>query len=308
MRAIRIHAYGGPDQLHLEDATPPRPAVGEVLVQVRCAGVNPVDWKIRAGYLKSRQPALFPLTIGQDFSGDVVESNDENGPYQPGTRVLGFASGAYAELVTAAAAQLAPLPETLSYEVAAALPTPGVTAYQIINHAAQLSAGQRVLIHGGAGAVGSIAVQLAHRLGAHVAATAANDVDVRFLQELDVETAINSRTERFEERVQPVDAVIDLVGGELQRRSLAVLKTGGVLVSSVGIDPGIAADTARLHINTVPFLMVRSGADLAELAAIAGRGALRVRIAEVLPFEQARQAQEIGEQGQAHGKVMLRVA
>jgi NADPH:quinone reductase-like Zn-dependent oxidoreductase len=308
MRAVRIHAYGGPDQLQLEEASVPSPGAGEVLVQVRCAGVNPVDWKIRAGYMKSRHPAPFPLTIGQDFSGDVVESRAEDDAFPPGTAVLGFASGAYAEMVTAAADELAVMPGGLTYETAAALPTPGVTAYQIIHNAAQLTPGQRVLIHGGAGAVGSIAVQLAHRAGAHVAATAVNDADVRFLKELDVEAAINAHAEPFEQRVPHADAVIDLVGGETQRRSLAVLKPDGVLVSTVGIDPAIAAEVARLRLRTVAFVMTRSGADLSHLADIAGQGGLRVRIADVLPIDQAREAQQLSEQGGARGKVMLRVA
>jgi len=308
MRAIRIHAYGGSDQLHLEESTPPRPAAGEALVRVRYAGVNPVDWKIRAGYLQSRQPVAFPLTLGQDFSGDVVESQRESGPLPPGTRVFGFANGAYSELVTAAAGELAAMPKELSYETAAALPTPAVTAYQMIGRAAQLTSGQSILIHGGAGAVGSIAVQLAQRLGAHVAATADNDDDVRYLRELGVDPAINSQTESFEDHLRSLDAVIDLVGGEIQKRSLAVLKPGGVLVSSVGVDAAVAGEAAARRIRAVSFGMVRSGADLAELAQITAKGGLRLRIAKVLPFGQARQAQELSEQGAAHGRVMLRVA
>jgi NADPH:quinone reductase-like Zn-dependent oxidoreductase len=251
---------------------------------------------------------VFPLTLGQDFSGDVVESKLESGLLPPGTRVFGFANGAYSELVTAAAGQMAAMPEELSYETAAALPTPAVTAYQMIGRAAQLTSGQSILIHGGAGAVGSIAVQLAQRLGAHVAATADNDVDVRYLRELGVAPAINSQTERFEDRLRSLDAVIDLVGGEIQKRSLAVLKPGGVLVSSLGVDAAVAGEAGARRIRAVAFGMVRSGADLAELAQIAAQGGLRLRIAKVLPFERAREAQELSERSAAHGKVMLRVA
>lgn len=305
MKQVCIHAYGGPDQLHLEDAPSPRPEAREIVARVRAAGVNPVDWKIREGRFRARGLSL-PLAMGQDFAGQIIAIGSEVSAFAVGDRVFGFANGAYAECVKAAENEIVRTPAALSDEEAAGLPTPGVTAYQVVHQAARLQSGQAVLIHGGAGAVGSIAVQLARNLGAHVSATASNREDAEYLRELGVDLAIDNSRERFEDRVHNLDAVIDLVGGDVQLRSYALIRPGGVLVTTVG---SLDENQARMReIRGVRFVMGRSGADLANLAKLMERGKLRTRTARVLPLEQARQAQELSEHGGAHGKVILRVA
>lgn len=305
MKVVRIHAFGGADQLQLEEAPQPQPQAGQVLARVHAAGVNPVDWKIREGRFGNARGA-FPMPMGQDFAGVVVALGSDVASVKPGDRVFGFANGAYAEFVTAAADEIVPCPERLSDEAAAGLPTPGVTAYQVVHRAARLQPGQSVLIHGSAGAVGSIAVQLARIVGARVAGTVAGEADVDYVRGLGAETVINTRSDHFDDRLAELDAVIDLVGGDLQARSYPLLKPGGVLVTTIGaVDEEQAR---RRQIRAVRFVMTRDGADLRALAELFERGQLRTRTAKVLPFDQARQAQELTQSGAAHGKVILRVA
>jgi len=315
VKAIRIHSYGNSEQLKVEDAPQPQPGPGEVVVRVRSAGVNPVDWKIREGAMRAMRPSTFPLTLGQDIAGEVAAAAEGENSFRVGERVFGFASGAYAEYASAEAKNLARIPDVMTFEAAAALPTPGVTAYQVVTQAAEIQSGQYVLVQGAAGSVGSIVVQIALLRKAEVAATAVNDDDTAYLRELGVELAINSRTERFEDRLaglaglpedRGVDAVIDLVGGETQKRSLAVLRPGGVLVTTVG---GLDEELCRQRaIRPMQFVMARSGADLAELAKMVERGDIRLRLARVLPLEQAKQAQDLSQQGDTHGKITLKVA
>lgn len=302
MKAARIHSFGSSQSLQLEDTPRPDLQPGELLVAVRNAGVNPVDWKIREGNLP-RAVAL-PFTSGQDFAGRVLEAPADASAFVPGARVYGFARGSYAEFAAARTDEIALLPDSLPFETAAALPTPGLTAWQIL-HAAGLSAGQSVLIHGAGGSVGSLAVQMARRLGARVAATALAS-DIAWVASLGADPVINNAQQRFEEVESELDVVIDLVGGELQRRSCDALRRGGVLASTVGIEDASAA--ARRGVRAIAFVMRRNAADLATLARLAAAGELRVRIAQVLPFPQARQAQDLSQHGDAHGKVLLRVA
>lgn len=302
MKAARIHQFGDSQHLHLEDTPRPNPASGEVLVAVRAAGVNPVDWKIREGKVSRSFP--LPITAGQDFAGTILEATSEAGALAPGERVYGFARGTYAEFAIAKVDEIAHLPESLPFETAAALPTPGSTAMQILREAG-VAQGTRVLIHGAAGSVGSLAVQLARRQGATVAATALGR-DVEYVAGLGADPVIDNQSKQFEGVVHDIDAVIDLVGGELQQRSYEVLRRGGVLASTVGIADAAAAE--RQGVRTIAFLMRRNAADLESLSQLAAGGALRVRIAQVLPFPEARRAQDLSQHGHAEGKVLLRVA
>src|SRR5436190_6416995 len=183
MKAIRIHSYGHSDQMKLEET--PRPAIrqDEALIRIRAAGVNPVDWKIREGFLKDVQRASFPLTLGQDFAGDIVEVGKDIRDFKVGDKVFGFASGAYAEYTTLSARELVRMPASTDAATAASLPTPGLTAFQLIVDVVQATPNLRILIHGAAGGVGSIAVQLARSKGALVSATA-SALDIPYLQSL----------------------------------------------------------------------------------------------------------------------------
>lgn len=302
MKAVRIHEFGGSDKLRVEEIPRPTPRSGEVLVGIRSVGVNPVDWKIRAG--RTRYAQQLPITSGQDFAGVVAEAAEDVIGFRPPMRVYGFARGAYAEFALARANEIAELPEAVGFETAAALPTPGLTAMQML-HAAGVHAGQTVLIQGAGGSVGSLATQMAAHLGARVFATALGK-DVAYVSELGAERVIDNETQRFEDITGEVDAVIDLVGGAVQRRSYRLLNPRGVLVSSVGIVDDAAVE--QRGFRAIAFLMRRDHDDLTRLIHMVERNELRVRIAKVVRFPGAQQAQDLMESGHAHGKVLLRVA
>lgn len=303
IKAIRIAQYGGSEQLRLEEAPLPEIGPGRVLARVRYAGVNPIDWKIREGYMKQLRPASFPLTLGQDFAGEVVTSGG-SGPFPTGQRVFGFGEGTYAEFTPAQTTLIAAIPEKVDFAVAAALPTPGVTALQAIRDYVQPKPGNRILIHGAAGSVGSLATQIAKRWGMQVIGTASGE-DVSYLRALGHVQVVDYKQERFE-TVGLVDAVLDLIGGETATRSFALVKKGGVMVSTVGA--ANAELGAKAGIRAVNIVSKGSAADLSELAGLVERGDVRPRMGEVFPLEQAREAQDASQQGRTKGKILLKVA
>jgi NADPH:quinone reductase-like Zn-dependent oxidoreductase len=305
MKAIRIHSYGHSDQMKLEDA--PRPAIKstQALVRIRAAGVNPVDWKIREGYLKDALRASFPLTLGQDFAGDIVEAGNGIHDFKVGDKVFGFAPGSYAEFATLGAKDLVHMPTTVDYAGAAALPTAGLTAYQIIMDVIKASKDQKILIHGAAGGVGSIAVQLARTKEARIFATASGS-DAEYLKSLGVERVIDYRSERFEQVFKDLDAVVDLIGGETLARSYQVLRKGGDLVSSVAVpDEG---ELRTRGLKGKRFLMKKDPTQLARLGTMVDQGILVVKVGQVLPLSDAPRAHELGEAGKSRGKIVLQVA
>lgn len=305
MKAIRIYEYGDASTLKLEDMPHLSTANDQILVRVHGAGVNPIDWKIRQGYLKQVMPARFPLTMGQDFAGIVAERGKGVSDFRVGDRVFGFAQGAYAEYVTAPVSTVAKIPDALDFTTAAALPTAGLTALQIIRDVVKARPGMTILIHGAAGGVGSFASQIAKKMGAHVVGTAAGD-DIGYLKSIGVDDVIDYKRERFEEKVSDLDAVVDLVGGETLKRSYDVLKRGGTLATTVQPIDESAAKRAGIH--AVPVMMRRNAADLAELARLVETRAVAPRLGLTMVLSQAREAQELSEQGKTHGKVILKVA
>jgi NADPH:quinone reductase-like Zn-dependent oxidoreductase len=305
MKAIRIHEYGDAGTLKLDDVPRVSIADDQVLVRVHDAGVNPIDWKIRQGYLKQVMPASFPLTIGQDFAGEVAERGRSVDHFAVGERVFGFAQGTYAEYVAASGANTAAIPAALDFVTAAALPTAGSTALQLVRDVVKASPGMTILIHGAAGGVGSLAAQMAKNSGARVIGTAASD-DLEYLKSIGVDEVIDYKQERFEDKITSPDAIVDLVGGETLARSYAVVRSGGVLATTV--QPIDEAAAKRAGIRAVHVVMHRNAADLAELAKLVERGALKPRLAQTLSLTQAKQAQELSESGRTHGKVILKVA
>jgi NADPH:quinone reductase-like Zn-dependent oxidoreductase len=304
IKAVRIAQYGGSEQLSYEEAPPPEIGPGHVLAKVRYAGVNPIDWKIREGYMKQFRPASFPLTLGQDFAGEIVAGSGDSGHFQAGERVFGFGEGTYAEFTVAAITLIAAIPEKVDFAVAAALPTAGVTALQAIRDYVQPKPGSRILIHGAAGSVGSLATQIAKRWGAQVIGTATGG-DIEYLRSLGHVQVVDYKQERFE-TVGQVDAVLDLIGGETAMRSIAVVKKGGVLVSTVG---GANAElAAQAGIRAVNIVSKGNAADLAESAGLVERGDMKPRMGKVFPLEQAREAQDASQHGGAKGKILLKVA
>jgi len=302
--AVRIAQYGGSDQLKYERAPIPEARPGHVLAKVSYAGLNPIDWKIREGYRKDVRPSIFPLTLGQDFAGEIVTSGGDSGPFRMGERVFGFGDGSYAEFTAAAITDIAPIPEKLDFAVAAALPTSGLTALQAIRDYVQPKPGTRILIHGAAGAVGSFATQIAKLWGAQVIGTASGE-DIVYLRSLGHVQVVDFKHERFETGGQ-VDAVLDLIGGETATRSFAVVKKGGVLVSTVGAANAELA--AQAGIRGVNMAQERRAEDLVELAGFVERGTVKPRMGDVFPLEQARAAQDASQQGRAKGKILLKVS
>jgi NADPH:quinone reductase-like Zn-dependent oxidoreductase len=305
MKAIRIHQYGDASTLKLEEIPRLSIADDQILIRIRDAGVNPIDWKIRQGYLKQVMPAHFPITLGQDFAGEVIETGKEVPQFAAGDRVFGFAQGTYAEYAAAPASTVAAIPNSLDFATAAALPTAGSTALQIVRDVVAAKPGMTILIHGAAGGVGSYISQIAKNLGARVIGTASG-ADIEYLKSLGVDEVVDYKRDRFEDKATGIDAVVDLVGGETLARSYAVVKKGGVLATTV--QPIDESAAKRAGIRAVQVIMTRKAADLAELARLVQEGALKPRLGETMDLTQAREAQELSENGKTHGKVILKVA
>ena len=309
MKAIRIHNYGGPEVLQYEDAPRPKPQAGEVVVRVHAAGVNPIDWKVREGHMKDFWPHKFPLTPGWDLSGLVEEVGPATARrFKKGDEVYSVPDasrdGAYAEYIVVRESELALKPKSLHHVRAAAVPLAAVTAWQALFDAGQLKRGQRVLIHGGSGGVGHVAVQLAKWKGAHVLATASTK-NQELLRELGVDEPIDYTKQKFEDVARDVDLVLDLIGGETQERSWSVLKKGGVLLSLV--QPPSVEKAKALGVRAAFVAGHPSGAQLAEIAKIIDAGQLAPVIDRILPLSEARRAHELSKSGHTHGKIVLRI-
>ncbi|MER5869609.1 NADP-dependent oxidoreductase [Streptomyces sp. NPDC002044] len=307
MRAVVVSKWGGPEVLVETQAERPEPGMGEVLVRVHAAGVNPVDWKTR------ESGALIPWgpvpAVGWDVSGTVEAVGPGVTLYRAGDEVYGMPrfpqqAGAYAEYVTAPARHFARKPASLDHVQAAALPLAALTAWQALVDTAGVTAGQRVLVHAAAGGVGHLAVQIAKARGAYVIGTA-SAAKHGLLRELGADEVIDYRTTDFEDVVSDVDVVIDAVGGDNGRRSLKVLKAGGHLVTLPGPD-GVPDGADGVH--AVWLLVEPDLGGLREIAALADRGLLKPLIEAVLPLEQAAKAHELGERGRTTGKIVLTVA
>ena len=308
MKAVCIYGYGGPEVLVYEDAPRPHPGDGEVLVRVHAAGINPVDWKIREGHLKEMLHHTLPLILGWDVSGVVETAGAGLARLKVGDEVFSrpdiSRDGAYAEFIVIKESDVALKPKSIDHLHAAALPLAGLTAWQTLFDAGGLAAGQRVLIHAAAGGVGHVAVQLAKWKGAHVIGTAAAK-NHEFLRKLGVDQVVDYTTERFEEVVQPVDVVLDTMGGDTQERSWKVLKPGGILVSVVSPP---SAEAASAHGVRQAFVFIKPSApQLAEIAKLASDEKLKAIVETVLPLSDATRAQELSQRGHTRGKIVLRV-
>jgi NADPH:quinone reductase-like Zn-dependent oxidoreductase len=304
MRAVRIHSFGASDELKIEETSLPKLHEEDLLVQVYDAGVNPLDWKIRSGRMKGQMDVSFPLVIGQDFAGEVLDAGKGTFGFVPGDRVFGFASGAYAEFVSIPAKAVARIPEGVDYVTAAALPTPGLTAWQALTEAADIQAGQRILIQGAAGAVGALAVQIAKWKGLEITVTARSD-EFEYLRSIGADHLVDYTAERFEDHGGDYDVVLDLVGGDTLARSYAVVKRGGVIVETAAqLD---SAELERFGIRGVQFLMRPDADQLRQVMELVERGFLRPRVSRVLPLSDVREAQDLNQAGRSHGKIVLQV-
>jgi NADPH:quinone reductase-like Zn-dependent oxidoreductase len=308
MKAVRIHRFGSPEVISFDDVPKPEPGRGEVVVRVNAAGIGPWDALIRSG--KSALPQTLPLILGSDISGVIDSLGPGVANPKVGDEVFGVTNerftGAYAEYAVAKASMIAAKPKTLNHVHAASVPVVAVTAWQMVVDFAQLSSGQSVLIHGGAGNVGGYAVQLAKRAGAVVIATASVEND-SYVRRLGADGVIDYRARRFEERVKEIDAVIDTVGGETLDRSYGVLKRGGIVVSSAAQPSKEKAE--HYGVRAVFFLVQVTTERLTMIGEMIDAGALQSEVGEVLWLDEARRGHEMLE-GAPHrrGKIVIKVA
>lgn len=304
MRAIQVHQYGHADQMMLEDVPQPKVSKGQVLVKVHDAGVNPLDWKIREGYMKSVIPLSFPYTMGQDFSGEVVEIGEGVEGYSEGDHVFGFAQGSYAEYALATPEGLAHIAPSVDDAAAAAIPTAGLTAWQIVTDIAKVSKNQTILIHGAGGGVGSFAMQFAKRAGARVIAVASKD-DFPYLEGLGADQLIDYKSERFEEKVKNVDTIIDVVGGDTLARSYQAVKKNGLIITTVG-----AADEDKAkeyNVRFVRFVVHSDHDELERLGHMLEEGSVKPRVSKIMSLSEANKADDLSQTGHPHGKIVLRI-
>jgi NADPH:quinone reductase-like Zn-dependent oxidoreductase len=308
MKAVRIHAYGGTDVLSYEDAPRPEPGAGEVLIRVLATTVNPFDCAVRAGYMAGMMNYTFPLILGTDISGVVEAVGDGVTSFAAGDQVYArggvFRDGAYAEYAVVSSSDVAAKPRSLDHINSAALPHVTLTAWQALYEMAMLAPGETVLIHGAAGGVGHIAVQLAKLRGAHVIGTGSRNIG--FVRELGVDQAIDYATTPFESVVRDVDVVLDTIGGDTQQRSWKVLKPGGILISVIQAPDQATADAHGVRQGMV-FSSPPIGPTLAEVAALVDSGKLKPHVSTVLPLQDVRQAHALVEGHHVCGKLVLDV-
>jgi NADPH:quinone reductase-like Zn-dependent oxidoreductase len=308
MKAVRIHEYGGPEVLKYEDAPKPVPAADEVLIRVHAAGVNPVDWKVRAGQAKERLKYKMPFIPGWDVSGVVEAVGSSAKRLKVGDQVYSrpdiSRDGSYAECIVVRESEVALKPKSIDHVTAAAIPLASLTAWQALFDAAKLTTGQTVLIHGAAGGVGTFAVQFAKLKGARVIATA-SERNHEFLRSLGADEMIDYTTTKFEDVVHGVDAVLDTITGETADRSWQVIKKGGVYVSILAPP---SREKAAAHGVRAEHVFVQAKVDqLGEIGKLVDAGKVRVIIEKVFPLAEAPAAHESNATGHTRGKIVLQV-
>lgn len=309
MKAAQISNYGGPEVMRINDVDKPTPTEGQVLVEVYAAAVNPFDVKVREGLVRDMAEPPFPATLGGDVTGTVAEVGAGVIGFKPGQAVYGQANalggqGSFAEFTTVKASQLAAKPNSLDFTQSAASPLVGCSAYQALVDHINLQPGQKILIDGGAGGIGSIAIQLAKHLGAQVAATVSSD-QLNFVKNLGADEVIDYQNQDFSKLLKDYDAVYDTVGGDTNRKSYKVLKPGGILVSMVA-----QADDELVKKYGVRYVsqFTRTTTErLTKLAELIDAGAIKVQIDKVFPLEEAAQALEYQKTGRPRGKVIIQV-
>jgi NADPH:quinone reductase-like Zn-dependent oxidoreductase len=309
MKAIRIHEKGGPEVLVYEDAPKPVLMPGDALVRVHASSITKTELTWDETYVNDKGEPRTPAIPGHEFSGVVEEVAPAVTSVKPGEEVYGLASftrdGSAAEFIAIHADDLAPKPKSLDHIQAAAVPLAALTAWQALFSHAGLRKGQSTLIHGGAGGVGTFAVQLANWAGANVITTAASN-NHDFVGQLGAHQVIDYSRFRFEEEVSNVDFVLDSIGGDMLERSYGVVRQGGMLISIV--QPVSAEKAKTLGITALFFIVEPNRTQLEEIGRLIDTGRLRVFVDTVLPLEQARQAFEQGLKGHSRGKIVLRVA
>lgn len=309
MRAAQINGYGGNEVVVIDtNAAKPALSAGKVLVKTHAAGVNPVDWKIRQGYLKQMALITFPATLGGDFSGVIVEVGADVFNFKKGDEIYGNASvlrgasGSFADFIAVDAQFIARKPKNASHEEAAGLPLAGASALQAIAEQIVLSKGKKILIHGGSGGIGSIAIQLAKHFGAYVATTVRSD-NMQFVKELGADEVVDYTKQPFEDVLHDYDAVFDTVGGEIYRRSFKVLRKGGIIVSM--LEQPNAELMEKYGVKAAAVSTQINAGKLSKLAELVERDVIKVNVDRTFPLEQAAEALDHLQTKHPRGKVVL---
>jgi alcohol dehydrogenase len=307
MKAAQLTRFGGNEGVVITSMSIPAVSNGKLLVAVHAAGVNPVDWKIRSGIIKIPLPAI----LGGDFSGIIKEIGPGVVNFKPGDEVYGQSavhrggSGAFEEFALADQDAVALKPKRISHVEAGALPLVGVSALQALENYMKLSEGQSVLIHGGGGGIGSIAIQVARHIGARVSTTV-GERDVDFVKRLGADRIIDFRRKKFEDEAGDMDAVLDLVGGETYRRSFPVLKKGGIIVSLLENPDEMMMK--RYGVRAVLQLTQVNSARLERLSKLVDEGIVKIHIDKIFPLERTGEALAYLELDHPSGKVVLDVS
>ena len=309
MKAAQINKYGGSEVVKINKNMPkPAASQGKVLIEVYAAGVNPVDWKLRAGYLQQMMLLKFPATLGGDFSGVIVDVGEDVSAFKKGDEVYGSAlvlgggSGAFAEFALASAKAAAHKPKRINHVEAAALPLVGVSAYQALVDHIGLTKDKRILIHGGAGGIGAIAIQLAKHMRAYVATTASAR-DIEYVKELGADEALDYKSQSFETILRDYDAVYDTVGGETYVKSFKVLKKGGIIVSM--LEQPSSELMEQYGVNAIGQFTRINRERLSKLSEFIDKGIIKVHVDKTFPLEQAGEALVYLQTGHPRGKVVL---
>lgn len=315
MKAVTISQFGGPEELHLSSVPIPKPAPHEVQIQIEYTAVNPVDWKVREGYLSKRLPHHFPLIPGWDAAGKISSVGSSVKNFKVGDEVYAYCrkdtveEGTYAQFITVAAENVARKPKNINFAEAASIPLAGLTAWQALFDVGKLQKGQTALIHAGAGGVGSLAIQLAKWAGAKVITTASQD-KADYVKKLGADLIIDYQNENFVDRIKKacpkgIDLVFDMIGGETLAESATLLKKGGVLVSL--LEKLDEAEVKSLGIHSEYVFVRPNGQELADITDLVEKGFIQVPFLEEMPLRDAAKAQEKVRQGHTKGKIVLRV-
>lgn len=310
MKAAQINQYGDSSAIQINEVEKPVPAEGQVLVEVYASSLNPVDTAVRSGALQQAMPLQFPITLGGDIAGVVAEVADGVTGVAVGDRVYGQSlvvtgnSGALAEYATTVPAQIAHMPAQLDFNQAASLPLTGSSALQALMQHLDLKPGQTIFIHGGAGNIGSLAIQVAKDMGARVTTTATGD-GLALVQQLGADEVIDYKAEDFSTRLRDYDAALDTVGGQDFSKMLTILKPGGIAVTLAGQVDQALAD--RIGVTAIAqFTQVTTGS-LDVLSELIEKGTVKPWVGKIYPLEQVKDAFDARESDAVHGKVVIQI-
>jgi len=308
MEVVGIDEFGPREVMRFRKLPIPIPGPNEILLKVKAASINPVDWKIREGKYPAVKSDKLPYVLGRDVSGVVEACGMETTGRQKGDEIyamLGIDRGTYAEHIIVKANEAARKPASIDHLAAAGVPLAGLTAWQGLFRYGKLKADQRVLIHGGSGGVGHFAIQFAKAKGAHVITTV-SEKHIGFVREIGADDVVDYKKEKFEDMVHEVDVVFDLIGGETRKRSWSVLRNGGILVSTM-MEP-FDEKARALGVRAVHYTVQENREELREIGNLIDIGKVKPKISKVFDFHEVGSAFEYVEKGDTEGKVVLKVA